>query len=153
PHPRPSHDLRQLQRAAVLHVQRRARCVARPPPEPRLPAHLVQVTSEAAGVVDDLARNLRPLELAVEHAWWNAAVRAAAETDHARVAADPASADALADERAFAALQDAQRNNGADTLTRRQLDMLHDAYAPNQVPADVRKAIVELRAAIESTFS
>ncbi len=41
----------------------------------------------------------------------------------------------------------------ADPLVRRQLDLLYDAFVPHQVPADLRRAIVELETTVESTFN
>ena len=38
-------------------------------------------------------------------------------------------------------------------LLRRQLDVLHDGFVPHQVPADLRRAIVELETRVESTFN
>ena len=40
-----------------------------------------------------------------------------------------------------------------DPLLRRQLDVLHDGFVPHQVPADLRRAIVELETRVESTFN
>jgi peptidyl-dipeptidase A len=42
---------------------------------------------------------------------------------------------------------------GDDPLVARQLAVLHDTFAPNQVPAALRRETVELRAAIEAEFA
>ncbi len=112
-------------------------------------------TSEVAGTI---AATLQPLELAVEHAWWDAATDAGPETERRRVAAEIAYTNALADPDAFAAVRDARSHAHASSdalggTTARELDILFDTFAPNQVAADLREATVTLRANIESTFS
>ena len=37
--------------------------------------------------------------------------------------------------------------------SRRQLDVLHDAFAPHQVPEDLRRRLVELETSVEATFN
>ena len=57
----------------------------------------------------------------------------------------------------FAALRAARAelasSPDADPLLRRQVDLLHDAFVTQQVPADLRRAIVELETRVESTFN
>ncbi|MCU1428735.1 MAG: Peptidase family [Actinomycetia bacterium] len=111
------------------------------------------MSAGATDVVLTLTERLQPLELAVEVAWWDAATHAGDDTERRRVEAEVAYTDALADPDAFAAVRDARAGNGAEPLVARQLDILHDAFAPNQVASDLRQETVELRANIESTFS
>jgi peptidyl-dipeptidase A len=110
------------------------------------------VSDAAERVVADIASKLEPLEHDVSLAWWEASTHAGPETEARRVSAEMAYLDALADRDAFDAVVSARRE-ASDPLVARQLDVLHDAYAPNQVPAELRQAIVELRAKIESDFS
>jgi peptidyl-dipeptidase A len=110
------------------------------------------VTTAPARLVDDVEARLRPLEHAVELAWWRANTNAVPENEAERVAAELAYTDALADPAAFEAIVAARRAS-ADPSVTRQLDVLHDTYAPNQVDAALRQAIVELRASIEREFA
>jgi peptidyl-dipeptidase A len=108
--------------------------------------------SDARTVVSSLSDRLAPLEHRVSNAWWDANTNAGRETEQRRVDAELAYSNELADPDAFAAIREARGRDG-DPLVARQLDMLYDAYAPNQVSADLRQEIVELRAAIESEFA
>ncbi len=111
--------------------------------------------TEAASLVAALGDRLEPLERDVSEAWWDANTRASDETETRRVRTEVAYLDALADPDAFAALRDAHANNAddGDALVARQLDVLSDAFAPNQVAPDLRRHIVELNAAIEKEFT
>src|SRR3954451_18503902 len=74
--------------------------------------------------------------------------------DPRRNAAALARRDFLADPLRFAAVREARNAVSADDpLLRRQLDVLHDGFVPHQVPADLRRAIVELETRVESTFN
>jgi peptidyl-dipeptidase A len=108
--------------------------------------------SDAGSVVSSLSDRLAPLERRVSVAWWDANTEAGPETEQRRIDAELAYSNALADAEAFAAIRDA-RGTDDDTLVARQLDVLYDGYAPNQVPADLRQEMVELRATIESEFA
>jgi peptidyl-dipeptidase A len=108
--------------------------------------------SDASSVVSSLSDRLAPLEQRVNVAWWDANTNAGPETEQRRIDAEIAYSNELADADAFAAIR-AARDTDADPLVARQLDVLYDAYAPNQVPADLRQEMVELRAAIESAFA
>lgn len=109
--------------------------------------------TDVAALVDELEGRLRPLVVASGHAWWDAAVRATPEAEQARTEADLAVSDVLADEDAFAAVRAARSATGLDPLVARQVDVLHDWLAPNQVPAELRRSIVELQVSVESEFA
>jgi peptidyl-dipeptidase A len=108
--------------------------------------------SDAGSVVSSLSDRLAPLEQRVGIAWWDANTDAGPATEQRRIDAELAYSDELADADAFAAVCDA-RGADADPLVARQLEVLYDAYAPNQVPADLRQEMVELQAALESEFA
>jgi peptidyl-dipeptidase A len=110
------------------------------------------VSGALARLVEEIETRLRPLELDVELAWWHANTDAGAETESARIAAELAYTDALADGATFEAIDDA-RGTAEDALLARQLDVLYDTYAPNQLDGQLRQAIVELRASIERDFA
>ncbi len=109
--------------------------------------------SEASRLVTDLEQQLRPLLVATEGAWWNAAVHAGPESEQQRVQCDVALSDALADPDAFAAVRGARAAVEPDPLVTRQLAVLYDWLAPNQIPADLRRELVELQVSVESTFA
>jgi peptidyl-dipeptidase A len=106
----------------------------------------------ATRIVEELTATLQPLDHAVEIAWWEANTRVGTDTERARVEAEVAYMDALADRDAFEAVRRA-RGEATDPHVARQLDLLHDTFAPNQVSADLRREIVELRATIEAEFA
>ncbi|HET7368796.1 MAG TPA: M2 family metallopeptidase [Gaiella sp.] len=108
--------------------------------------------SDRAPILVRAEETLRPLHLAASGAWWDANTSASEETERRRVATEVALSDALADPELFRAVKEA-RENGANGLARRELDLLHDALAPNQVPEGIRHRIVELEASVESRFA
>jgi len=106
-----------------------------------------------AEVAADCEAKLAPLETAANRAWWDANTDACDETQQRRAAADIALSDALADADAYAAVLGARDDANVDPLVARQLDVLAQAYAPHQVPADLRRRIVDLQSDIESRFA
>jgi peptidyl-dipeptidase A len=102
-----------------------------------------------------LETQLRPLEVELGEAWWESNTRSSPAADDRRTAAELARREFLADPERFAAVR-AARDAVApddDPLLRRQLDVLHDGFVPHQVPADLRRSIVELETRVESTFN
>jgi peptidyl-dipeptidase A len=106
----------------------------------------------ASGIVEGAERRLRPLHLAASLAAWDANVAATEENERRRVEAELALSDALADPELYRAVETA-RENGAEGLLRRQLDVLHETLVPHQVPEALRHRIVELEASVESRFA
>jgi peptidyl-dipeptidase A len=113
------------------------------------------MTTDAAALVAELEDRLRPLVVAADEAWWNAAVDAGPDTERQRAETDLAVSDALADADAFAAVRGARSatNPVSDPLVARQIDVLHDWLAPNQAPAELRRAIIDLQVSVESEFA
>lgn len=109
--------------------------------------------TDPAELVAKLEARLRPLEIAAAEAWWDAANSVSPDTEARRVAADLAIRDTLADSDAFDAIRAAREREDLDPLVARQLDLLFQAYAPQQVPAPLRARIVELEAGVEGTFN
>jgi peptidyl-dipeptidase A len=106
-------------------------------------------------LVAELEAQLRPLEIELAEAWWESNTRSSPSADVRRNAAELARRDFLADPIRFAAVRAARDAVSADDdpLLRRQLDVLHDGFVPHQVPADLRRAVVELETRVESTFN
>ena len=108
-----------------------------------------------AEIVGRVEAGLRPLEVELAEAWWESNTRSSAAADTRRTEAELARRAFLADADTFATIRvtrDALADD-ADPLLRRQLDLLHDAFVPHQVPAGLRRAIVELETTVESTFN
>ena len=108
----------------------------------------------AAALVADLEARIRPLEVEVSRAWWEASTRSSEEADRRRTDAELALREVLADPSVFAALEQAlEDEKTADPLITRQLELLRLAFLPNQVPEELRRAMVELETSIESTYN
>jgi peptidyl-dipeptidase A len=110
-----------------------------------------------AELVADIEARLRPLEIELAEAWWESNTKSSPAAYERRTAAELARRAFLADAETFAALRAARdevaSQRDAEPLLRRQLDLLHDAFVPHQIPADLRRAIVELETSVESTFN
>jgi peptidyl-dipeptidase A len=111
------------------------------------------VSRSVAELVGELEHRLRPLEVALSHAWWDASTDSNEETDRRRAEADLARRSALADAEAFDAICEARTAVDGDTRVRRQLDLLYDAFAPHQLPEDMRRRLVGLETAVDSTYN
>lgn len=109
--------------------------------------------SDAARLVADLEARLRPVEVALAEAWWENSTRASPATNARREHVELERRALLADADAFDAIRAARGNGVDDPLVRRQLDVLHDVFAPHQIPDDLRRRLVELEVEVESTFN
>jgi peptidyl-dipeptidase A len=108
-----------------------------------------------AELVSELEAQLRPLEIELAEAWWESNTASSASAEERRIAAELGRREFLADPFRFDAVRAARDSvdPGADPLLRRQLDVLYDGFVPHQVPAELRRAIVELETRVESTFN
>jgi peptidyl-dipeptidase A len=110
--------------------------------------------SDAERLVQLLEGKLRPVETALAEAWWETSTHASPEAAARRERIELERRELLANADAFAAIRAAQQQaHRYDPLLARQLDLLHDAFAPHQVPADLRQRLVELEVAVETTFN
>jgi peptidyl-dipeptidase A len=110
--------------------------------------------SDAERLVELLEAKLRPVETALAEAWWESNTHATPDAAARREALELEHRELLGSPDAFSAIQAARRRAGGyDPLIARQLDVLHDAFAPHQVTADLRQRIVELEVAVETTFN
>jgi peptidyl-dipeptidase A len=109
--------------------------------------------SDADQLVVELERRLRPLEIELALAWWEANTAASPEAEQRRADADLAHRAALADADMFRAVREARSSDGLDPLVRRQLDVVHDSCAPHQVPDDLRRRLVGLETSVEATYN
>ena len=106
-----------------------------------------------AQLVHDLEARVRPLEIDLANAWWDASTNASDDTTARQAEADLARRAALADADAFTAVCEAREMADLDPIVRRQLDLLHDASAPHQLPEHMRRRLVELETSVDSTFN
>ena len=107
----------------------------------------------ADDLVNELEARLRPLEVELARAWWDASTQSSEEADRRRIDADVARRAMLADSSAFDAICDAQARSDLTPSTRRQLEVLHDLCTPHQLPEDMRRRLVELETSVDSTFN
>jgi len=108
---------------------------------------------DAAALVDDLVARLRPLDIELAEAWWQASTDVSEASNARRVAADVARRELLADADAFAALDAARTEGTDDPLLRRQLELLHPTFRSQQIPADLRVRLAELEAGVDAAFN
>ena len=102
-------------------------------------------------LVEQFTARLAPLEHAANEAWWAASTDVTDEHQAARVAADLALRDVLADAEVFEAT--GGWANIADPSLGRQTRVLHDRMRPHQVFATTRDDIVRLEARLDATFN
>src|SRR5688572_11987952 len=111
----------------------------------------------AADLVDELSSRIRPLEIEAAVAWWENNTHSSPESERRHVEAELARSELFADADAFAdvraARDDARVRAAVDPLVRRHLDVLYDAFVPNQTDADLRREIVELETRVGSRFN
>ncbi len=110
--------------------------------------------SDADRLVALLEAKLRPLDTALAEAWWETSTRSSPEAAQRRERLELERRDLLGDPDAFRAIEAARRKaDEFDPLVARQLDVLHDAFAPHQIDAELRRRIVELEVEVETTFN
>jgi peptidyl-dipeptidase A len=96
---------------------------------------------------------IRPLEIAVNLAWWQANVSGQDEDFRAKEAAQNRLDEALADRERFARLKAIRDGQPADPLVKRQIDVLYLAYLEKQVDPELLKRITSKANAIEQAFN
>jgi peptidyl-dipeptidase A len=110
--------------------------------------------SDADRLVALLEAKLRPLDKALAEAWWETNTHASPEAAERRERIELERRELLGDPDAFGAIEAARRKaDQFDPLIARQLDVLHDAFAPHQIDAELRRRIVELEVEVETTFN
>lgn len=107
----------------------------------------------AGRLVDELVDRLRPVEVDLARAWWEASTRASDGANERKASLELKRRALLSDSQAFAAVCTAREHGEGDAVVARQLDLLHDAMVPNQVPEGLQRQIVELETEVESTFT
>ena len=117
----------------------------------RLHASTLRAMPTPASVADQIESELAPLRKDVSQAWWDLNVAANEENERRRVELETVLSDFLADSDRFAAIEAARAR--AEGIERRRLDLLHDLFVAEQIPAELRSSIIELEASVEVRFS
>jgi peptidyl-dipeptidase A len=107
--------------------------------------------TNATAVADQVESELAPLYEDVSNAWWALNILANEENERRRVELETALSDFLADNGRFAAIEAARET--ADGTARRRLDLLLNAFLPQQIPTETRTRIIELEASVDARFS
>ena len=106
---------------------------------------------ELARFIEDVSDRIAPLDRAAGQAWWDASTRVSEATEAAHVRTDLALREALGDPDLFRRVDGAMAPTGSPEA--RQLALLRDAMAPQQVDAALRSEIVRLEASIDASFN
>jgi peptidyl-dipeptidase A len=110
--------------------------------------------SDADRLVALLEAKLRPLDTALAEAWWETNTHASHEAAERRERIELERRELLGDPDAFGAIEAARKKaDQFEPLVARQLDVLHDAFAPQQIDADLRRRIVEVEVDVETMFN
>jgi peptidyl-dipeptidase A len=96
---------------------------------------------------------IRPLELAVNVAWWNANTSGKDEDFAAKEAAQNALDQALSNAERFAELKALRESKLSDPLLARQIAVLYLGYLEKQVPPELLRQITAKANAIEKAFN
>ncbi len=109
--------------------------------------------ARADAFITDYESRVRPLEIAVNLAWWKANTSGKDEDFAAKEAAQNRLDEALSDATRFAELKDLRDAKLADPLVARQIAVLYLAHLEKQVPAELLRKISARSSAIEKEFN
>ncbi len=107
----------------------------------------------ARAFLDHCEAKVRPLEITLNRAWWDANTTGKDEAFAAKVAAENKYDEALADEEQFATLKAIKEAGPKDPLLARQIDVLYRIYLEKQVDPDLLKRIASKANEIEQAFN
>jgi len=121
---------------------------------PNTSAGVAQGDAAARQFIESHVAKIRPLEIAVGEAWWNANTSGADDAFARKEAAQNRLDAALADPEAFGRLK-ALKDSGTvkDPLLARQLDVLYLQYLEKQVDPDLLKKMTAKANAIDKAFN
>ncbi len=109
--------------------------------------------ADGYGVLAHTAEELiRPLSLERNIAWWNVQADANEENERRQAETELSYSNQLADSELYSSIASA-RENGADGVDHRRLDLLHDLMLPHQVPAALRERIVGVESSVGARFA
>ena len=109
--------------------------------------------ANAEQFLKDYEAHVRPLEIALNLAWWKANTSGKDEDFSAKVEAQNRYDAALSDRDKFATLKSLHESKLADAIAARQIDVLYRAYLEKQVDPELLKRITSKSNEIEKTFN
>lgn len=109
--------------------------------------------NELARTVARLSDAIAEGEARLHEAWWEMSLTSSPRASAEKTEAEIALRDVLADRDVFAVLEAGRDQPPDDPLLARQAERLYLAALPEQVPANLRREIVELSTEIESSFN
>jgi len=108
----------------------------------------------ARAFIDRHLERARPLEKALNLAWWQANITGRAEDFQAKERAENALNKVLSDGQTFAELKSLRdRGRLSDPVLKRSIELLHLAYLGKQVPPELLEKMVAKSNAVERTFN
>src|SRR5205823_2597570 len=112
-------------------------------------------TKKAKAVLDAFTAKVRPLEIAVNRAWWDANMTGKKEAFKQKEDAQNKLDALLADRTQFAAIKALKesRKEIDDPIVRRAIDIIYLATLEKQLDADLLKEMTKLSGTIEEIFS
>ena len=113
----------------------------------------VDSSSAARRFVQRYERTVRPLEIAVNKAWWAANISGKDEDFAAKEAAENKLNETLSDRQRFSELKRIKQGRIDDVLLARQIDVLHLTYLEKQVDPELLKRMSSKANAIEKKFN
>ncbi len=108
---------------------------------------------QAQRIVDQHVDQVRPLEIALNRAWWEANTTGSDQAFAAKVAAQNALDKALGDKARFAALKQLRDGTVVDPLLKRQIQLLYLVYLEKQVEPKLLEQMTATANAIEKAFN
>jgi peptidyl-dipeptidase A len=120
-----------------------------------LMAQSATIESRARTILDLHAKEIQPLEKAVNLAWWNANVSGKDDDFKKKEEAQNKYDERLSDPELFAELKAVKSGlpQSADPILRRQIDLLYLQVLEKQVPSDLLKKITAKGNAVEQAFN
>jgi peptidyl-dipeptidase A len=123
------------------------------PPAPAAAAAKGDLNQAAKAFIAEHEGRIRPLEIAVNLAWWKANTTGEDADFAAKERAQNELDQALADPARFAALKGLNDSEISDPLVARQIRVLYLGYLEKQVPTDLLKKITAVANKIEKAFN
>ncbi|MBW8883976.1 MAG: M2 family metallopeptidase, partial [Planctomycetia bacterium] len=117
------------------------------------PANSQETTQDARQFVADHEKNIKPLEIEIGRAWWNANVSGKDEDFAAKEQAENKLNDALADKQQFARLKKIHDGKLSDAVLKREMDVLYLQYLEKQVDPALLKRMTSKANTIEKAFN
>ncbi len=110
-------------------------------------------TTDARKFVEEHEKNIKPLEIEIGRAWWNANVSGKDEDFAIKEQAENKLNDALANREQFARLKKIHEGKISDEVLKREIDVLYLQYLEKQVDPALLKRMTSKANTIEKAFN